>query len=113
MKSSQAASVGLIVNELVTNAFKYAFPEGRSGTVEVDVRSRNEKVVITGTGRRHRMPDRNEKQPGDAPDQSNDGADAGKHDQGAPRLTVVRCKWSSSSKADHHRPFRTPMRTER
>lgn len=47
VKSSQAASVGLIVNELVTNAFKYAFPEGRSGTVEVDVRSRNEKVVIT------------------------------------------------------------------
>lgn len=47
VKSSQAASVGLIVNELVTNAFKYAFPEGRPGVVEVDVRKRNEKVVIT------------------------------------------------------------------
>jgi two-component sensor histidine kinase len=47
VKSSQAASIGLIVNELVTNAFKYAFPEGRAGTVEVDVRTTNEKVVIT------------------------------------------------------------------
>ncbi|MGY4568422.1 MULTISPECIES: sensor histidine kinase [Bradyrhizobium] len=47
VKSSQAASIGLIVNELVTNAFKYAFPDGRPGTVEVDVRSRNEQVAIT------------------------------------------------------------------
>ncbi|OKO79778.1 histidine kinase dimerization/phosphoacceptor domain -containing protein [Bradyrhizobium sp. NAS96.2] len=47
VKSSQAASIGLIVNELVTNAFKYAFPDGRSGTVEVDVRSRSEQVAIT------------------------------------------------------------------
>lgn len=34
--SSSAVSVGLIVNELATNAFKYAFPD-RGGTVKVSL----------------------------------------------------------------------------
>lgn len=47
VKSSQAGSIGLIVNELVTNAFKYAFPEGKNGTVEVDIKGSGERVTIT------------------------------------------------------------------
>jgi two-component sensor histidine kinase len=47
VKSSQAGSIGLIVNELVTNAFKHAFPEGRTGTVDVNIRGIDGKVMIT------------------------------------------------------------------
>ena len=46
VRSSQAASIGLIVNELVTNAFKYAFPDGRSGRVEVDVHAKGNRLLI-------------------------------------------------------------------
>ncbi|MGY3156606.1 two-component sensor histidine kinase [Bradyrhizobium elkanii] len=47
VRSSQAASIGLIVNELVTNCFKYAFPDGRRGSVEVDVRAKDDRILVT------------------------------------------------------------------
>ncbi len=35
---TQAVPLGLIINEVITNAFKYAFPEGRPGTVWMSLR---------------------------------------------------------------------------
>nr|WP_246775339.1 ATP-binding protein [Bradyrhizobium diazoefficiens] len=47
VRSSQAASIGLTVNELVTNCFKYAFPEARRGAVDVDVRVKEDRVLVS------------------------------------------------------------------
>lgn len=51
----QATPYGLIINELVTNAFKHAFPEGRPGQIRVSLQAGNEadsrlKMVVTDNG---------------------------------------------------------------
>lgn len=55
LELDQAVSCGLILNELMTNALKYAFPDDRSGTIRVELHSEPEgwftlRVVDDGVG---------------------------------------------------------------
>ena len=47
LSPAQAVPLGLIVNELVTNALKHGFPEGRSGAVKVYLARDGEHHVLT------------------------------------------------------------------
>lgn len=42
----RAVPCGLIVNELVTNALKYAFPDEKRGTITLQLRAENTRVIL-------------------------------------------------------------------
>ncbi|MEH7901391.1 sensor histidine kinase [Rhizobium laguerreae] len=44
--TEQAVNVGLLVNELTTNAIKYAFDEGATGTIEVTVAALGDGTLL-------------------------------------------------------------------
>jgi len=47
MDSRSASAVGLILNELVTNAYKHAFPENRKGTIHVSLSRKENRAILT------------------------------------------------------------------
>jgi two-component sensor histidine kinase len=42
---NNAIPCGLIINELLTNSLKHAFPEGKEGEIKIAVHSRNENTI--------------------------------------------------------------------
>jgi two-component sensor histidine kinase len=51
LTNNQALAIGIIVNELVTNSLKYAFPDNRAGHVTVRLRAAEEiEVTVSDNG---------------------------------------------------------------
>jgi PAS domain S-box-containing protein len=47
LDAKRAITLGLILNELLTNALKYAFPSPNSGTINVDLHCSDGKIVLS------------------------------------------------------------------
>ena len=45
--AKQASPVGLIVNELVTNTFKYAFPDNQEGEIKISLLKNDDQIELT------------------------------------------------------------------
>ncbi|MGQ0814399.1 MAG: response regulator [Gemmatimonadota bacterium] len=46
LDEKQGFATSLILNELITNAFRHGFPEGRAGTLRISIRQANGKVRV-------------------------------------------------------------------
>ena len=42
-----AIPCGLIINELLTNSLKYAFPEGKKGKISIDIKQQDKLITVS------------------------------------------------------------------
>jgi two-component sensor histidine kinase len=49
LDARRAASLGIIANELLTDCLKYAFPDGRSGTVRLSLKRDGDRLLLEVT----------------------------------------------------------------
>jgi len=47
IRLNQASPLGLVINELISNSLKYAFPDERKGEIKVNMVKRNNQIEIT------------------------------------------------------------------
>lgn len=45
--SANAAALGLVLNEILTNAIKHGFPDGRAGTISIEARTEGQAARVT------------------------------------------------------------------
>jgi len=45
--ANQASPVGLIINELITNSFKYAFPDNQAGEIKISFQKKEGQIELT------------------------------------------------------------------
>jgi PAS domain S-box-containing protein len=45
--AKQASPIGLIVNEMITNSFKYAFPENQEGEIKISLLKNDDQIELT------------------------------------------------------------------
>jgi two-component sensor histidine kinase len=63
IEEKRAVSIGLIINELLTNSFKYAFPEGYSGFIKVSLKQIGKEAHLEITDNGVGLPEQSEEKP--------------------------------------------------
>ncbi len=57
LTSSQAISVGLIINEFISNSIKHAFDENKGGIIKIELLKHNDTLILKVSNNGKLLPD--------------------------------------------------------